>query len=111
MSAINITASQFEQEVIKSDKVVLVDFWAPWCGPCLRMAPILDQLSQDPDLVDKVKITKLNVDSPENQYLSFIFKIQSIPNLKIFKNGKIVSEVVGVTGASELKARLNELSN
>jgi len=83
--ATKFTDDNFEEDVLKSDKPVLVDFWAEWCGPCLMLGPVIDELAKD--LGDKVKIGKLNVD--ENQKMS-------IPTVLLIKNGEIVEQFVGV---------------
>lgn len=99
------TDQNFEQEVIKSDKPVLVDFWAPWCGPCQMMGPIIDELAKEMESI--AKVGKLNVD--ENNSTAAAYGIMSIPALKIFKDGKIVKEFVGVQAKDNLAAALNEL--
>lgn len=99
-----VTDANFKQEVLDTDQIVLVDFWAPWCGPCQMMGPILEELSQDLD--DGFKIAKLNVD--ENPNIAGSYGIMSIPALKIFKEGKVVKEFVGVQDKSSL---LEELKN
>lgn len=93
MSAINVNHNDFEKEVIKSDIPVLVDFWAPWCGPCRMMAPILDDLSSE--LTGKVKITKVNTEIQENMPLAVQYEISSIPNMKLFYKGKVIQDFVG----------------
>lgn len=103
--SMEFTDQNFEQEVLKSDKPVLVDFWAPWCGPCQVMGPIVDQLSKT--LEGKVKIGKMNVD--ENSDTAAKFGIMSIPALKIFKDGKVVKEFVGVQSAGVLEGELSQL--
>ena len=80
------TDQNFEQEVLKSEKPVLVDFWAAWCGPCQMMGPIIDKLAEE--MKDKVKIGKLNVD--ENRETASDYSVMSIPTLIIFKGGKVV---------------------
>ncbi len=90
---IEITRENFEQEVLKSDLPILVDFWAPWCQPCLMMAPILNQLAEE--LSGKLKIGKINTEIPGHQSLAIEYQIQSIPNMKLFKNGKVVKEFIG----------------
>jgi thioredoxin 1 len=91
---IELNKDNFEQEVLKSEIPVLVDFWAPWCMPCKIMVPILDKLSDE--MSGKIKITKLNTEDPENQELAIKYEIQSIPNLKLFKNGEIIANFVGL---------------
>lgn len=88
-----IGEAEFESKVIKSDLPVLVDFWAPWCMPCQMMAPVLDELAKS--LATKLTIVKVNTDETDNQKIAFKYQIQSIPNLKLFKNGKVVKEFVG----------------
>ncbi len=91
---IEVTNQNFKEEVLEADKPVLVDFWAPWCQPCLMMAPILDELSEE--MADKLKIAKLNTELPENQQLAIEYQIQSIPNMKLFKNGQVVKDFIGL---------------
>ncbi len=107
--AIEVTSQNFEEEVLKSDIPVLVDFWAPWCQPCLMMAPILDELSEE--LEGKLKIAKLNTELPENQVLAIQYQIQSIPNMKLFKNGLIIKEFVGLRPKEIFKQELKEILN
>ncbi|MBU6427017.1 thioredoxin [Patescibacteria group bacterium] len=101
---IDSNQSDFEVVVIKSNTPVLVDFWAPWCGPCRAMAPVLDELSDELD--GKLKVVKVNVDEAQNQGLGMQYMIQSIPNMKIFKDGKVVHEVVGMRPKEMLKEEL-----
>lgn len=102
--AMEFTAANFDQEVIKSDKPVLVDFWAPWCGPCQMMGPVIDELSGD---VTAVKIGKLNVD--EHPSIAQTYGIMSIPTIKVFKGGQIVKEFVGVQQKDKLKSELENI--
>ncbi len=102
---IAFTDQNFETEVIKSDKPTLVDFWAPWCGPCQIMGPIIEDLAKT--IGDKAKVGKLNVD--ENPDTAQKFGIMSIPTLKIFKGGQIVKEFVGVQNIDTLKEALENL--
>lgn len=88
---LTITNQNFEQEVLKSDKKVLVDFWASWCGPCRMLSPIIDEVAKS---TDKVKVGKVNVD--EESELATQFAVMSIPTLILFENGKPVKQVVGV---------------
>jgi len=104
MKPINITDGNFEQEVIKSDKPVLIDFWAVWCGPCQMMGPIVEELAKE--VGDKYKIGKMNVD--ENRETAAKFGIMSIPTLIIFKDGKAVKQLVGVQAKENLKEELEK---
>ena len=99
--AFEFTDANFEAEVLKNDKPVLVDFWAPWCGPCQMMGPIVDDLAKE--LTD-VKVGKLNVD--ENPDTASTYEIMSIPSVKVFKDGKVVKEFIGVQSKDKLKAEL-----
>jgi len=85
---LQVTDATFEQEVLQSDVPVLLDFWAPWCGPCRMVAPILDELSEE--FAGRAKIAKVNVD--ENQQIPAQFGIRSIPTLILFKNGQVTSK-------------------
>ncbi len=98
------TDQNFDQEVLKSEKVVLVDFWAPWCGPCLAMGPIIEELAKEFD--GKAVVGKINVD--ENSKTAQDFAIMSIPALKIFKGGKVVQEFVGMQAKETLKDALEK---
>lgn len=95
-----ISDASFEQDVLKSDGPVLVDYWAEWCGPCKMIAPILDEVSKEYD--GKVTIAKLNVD--ENQATPAKFGIRGIPTLMLFKNGAVVGTKVGALSKSQLTA-------
>lgn len=102
--AIELTHQTFEKEVLKSTIPVLVDFWAPWCRPCQMMAPVLDALAEELD--GKVKIAKVNTEIPEHMPLAMEYQIQSIPNMKLFKNGVEVKEFIGMRPKEMLKAEL-----
>jgi thioredoxin 1 len=104
--AMQFTDDNFEAEVIKSDKPVLVDFWAQWCGPCQMMGPIIEELAED--VKDKYKIGKLNVD--ENRDTAARFGIMSIPTMIIFKNGQAVKQIVGAQSKENLKEEMEKLS-
>ncbi len=98
---LEIKSNNFEEEVLKNKMPVLVDFWAPWCMPCRMMAPILEELIDE--IGDKVKIVKFNTEEVDNQELAIKYQIQSIPNLKIFKEGKVVAEFIGLKNKESLK--------
>ncbi len=102
---IELNETNFEEEVLKSDVPVLVDFWANWCGPCRSIAPILEQLAEE--YAGKVKICKVNVDF--NQALAKQYQVMSIPNLVFFKDGKKVEQIVGFTPKPEIAKRLDAL--
>ncbi len=94
---VNITNATFEEVVLKSDKPVVVDFWASWCGPCRMVAPIMEELAND--LVGKVQIAKVNVD--EQGELAAQFRIMSIPTVLVFKNGEVAEKIVGARTKDE----------
>jgi thioredoxin 1 len=100
-----ITDKNFDQEVLKSKQAVLVDFWAPWCGPCQSMVPIIEELAKE--MEGKAKVGKCNVD--ENGETASKFAIMSIPSLKIFKGGKVAKEFTGLQMKEVLKKSLEEL--
>ena len=91
MAVITITLENFETEVIKSEKPVLVDFWAPWCGPCRMLSPVVDEIAEENS---NIKVGKVNVD--EQEELAMRFGIMSIPTLIVFKNGEAVKKTMGV---------------
>ncbi|MDR3668234.1 MAG: thioredoxin [Ignavibacteriaceae bacterium] len=96
------TDTNFDQEVLKSDIPVLVDFWAPWCGPCRMVSPLVDELAEE--LTGKLKVVKVNTD--ENQEIAIKYGIRSIPTLGIFKNGVIVDGVIGAIPKQAIKAKV-----
>ena len=98
-----VSDASFETDVLKSDKPVLVDFWAEWCGPCKMIAPIMDEVSKD--YSDKVQIAKINVD--ENTGVPAKFGIRGIPTLILFKNGAVAAQKVGALSKSQLTAFLD----
>jgi thioredoxin 1 len=97
----DVTDSNFQAEVLESDKPVLVDFWAPWCGPCRVVAPVLEEIAGErPDL----RIVKLNVD--ENQQTAARYEVLSIPTMILFKNGQVAKKVIGAYPKKRLQAEL-----
>jgi thioredoxin 1 len=102
-NTIDFTDSAFDQDVINSDTPVLVDFWAPWCGPCRAMAPTIDAIATE--YAGKVKVGKINTD--ENQQTAMRFGIRSIPTLLLFKGGKVVDQKVGALPKPELVKMLS----
>lgn len=97
MSVVTITKDNFENEVLKSDKPVLIDFWAVWCGPCRMLSPVVDQIAEENDAI---KVGKVNVD--EQPELAQMFGIMSIPTLISFRDGKAVNKSVGVISKDEI---------
>ncbi len=100
----NVSDSEWDVEVLSSDTPVLVDFWAPWCGPCRMVAPVVDELAEEYD--GKVKFVKLNTD--DNIETASRYGIRSIPTIMVFKGGEAVEQVVGFRPKSELKKSLDK---
>ena len=98
MAEIIITKENFENEVIKSDKPVLIDFWATWCGPCQMLSPVIAEIADEYD--GKVKVCKVNVDN--EQELAAAFRVQSIPMLAVVKNGEVTDVAVGYRPKEEI---------
>ncbi len=106
MSApVNIDEATFETEVKQHDGLVLVDFWAPWCGPCKLIAPVLEELASEH--ADQVKIAKVNVD--ENQSLAGQYGVRSIPTLLFYRGGEVVDQMVGAHPKDRLEQKIQEL--
>ncbi|AWB87789.1 thioredoxin [Mycetocola zhujimingii] len=103
MSARAVSEATFDAEVLKSDKPILVDFWAEWCGPCRMVSPILDQIASEHS--DKIDIVKVNVD--ENPQLAMQYQITSIPAMKVFKGGEVAQTIIGAKPKAALE---NDLS-
>ncbi|MCW4385798.1 thioredoxin [Salinibacterium sp. SYSU T00001] len=103
-SARDVTDATFEAEVLNSEKPIMVDFWAEWCGPCRAVSPILDQIASEHS--DKLEIVKLNVD--DNPQTAMKYQITSIPAMKVFKGGEVVKTVIGAKPKPALEADLAE---
>ena len=102
MSVLKITGDNFQEEVLKSNKPVLIDFYADWCGPCRMMSPIIDKIAEE--MLDEIKVGKVNVD--ENQELAMEYGVMSIPTIVIIENGKVKNTLVGVRDKNEIKEML-----
>ena len=98
MDILRVTSQNFEEEVLKSDKTVLVDFYADWCGPCKMLSPIVDEVAKE---MSEIKVVKVNVD--EAQDLAMNYQVMSIPTLVVIKNGKEAKRSVGLIDKSEIK--------
>ena len=101
MSAININKSNFHEEVINSDRPVLLDFWAPWCGPCRMVVPIVEEIARERD---DIKVVKINVD--EVQELAREYRIMSIPTLMVMREGKVVNKASGAKPQAQILGML-----
>lgn len=106
MSEVTFTDANFEAEVIKHEGLVLVDFFATWCGPCKMMAPTIEKLAEE--MKDKAKIGKLNVD--ENPKFSEKYEIRSIPTLVLFNNGEVVGQMIGFQSEEAIKQKIESLA-
>ncbi len=105
-ATITVDESTFDREVTRSDKPVIVDFWAEWCGPCKLIAPLLDEIAREKAAT--IKVAKVNVD--ENQSLSSKYNIRAIPALLFFKNGQLRDQVTGMTSKKDLLDRIDALA-
>lgn len=105
MVLLHLTNRNFKKEVLESNLPVLVDYWAPWCGPCKMVAPIIEELAKEYE--GKIKIGKLNVD--ENQDIPTQYGIMSIPTLMFFKDGKVTDQIIGVLSKQQLKKKIEEI--
>lgn len=105
-NVLNLTDANFDEEVRKSSVPVLVDFWAPWCGPCVQLAPVIDEIANE--TVGKAKVAKVNVD--ESPGLAGQFRVNSIPALIFFKGGQPAAQLVGRQPKAEILNKLNSLA-
>ena len=103
MLEVNLTNQNFEEEVLKEEKLVLVDFFATWCGPCKMIAPVISQIAEE--YKEKVKVGKVNVD--EENDLAMKYQISSIPTLILFKNGNPIKTLIGLSSKSEIDSMIN----
>ena len=101
MSAINVNKNNFREEVVNSDRPVLIDFFAPWCGPCRMVVPLVEQIAEERE---DIKVVKINVD--EEPDLASQFKVMSIPTLVVFKDGAVVNQAVGARSKDAILAML-----
>jgi len=101
---LNFDQSNFKTDVLSAKNLVLVDFWAPWCGPCKMLAPVIEEIAED--YSEKLSVGKVNID--DNQELAEKYEIVSIPTVCLFQNGQVVSQIVGFRSKKELVAEINK---
>ena len=104
MALLHLTDTNFAKEVLESDLPVLVDYWAPWCGPCRMVAPVIEELAKE--YQNKIRIGKINID--ENPETPTKYGVMSIPTLMFFKNGRVANQIAGALNKSELKKKIEE---
>lgn len=104
--AVEFTDENFQSEVLDSEKLVMVDFWATWCGPCRQIAPVIDELAMENG--EKVKVGKLDVDSNQNSAMKY--QVTNIPTILFFKNGEVVDKVLGAQPKAVLQGKIDNLS-
>ena len=102
MSVISLNEKNFEEEVLKAEKPVLIDFWASWCGPCRMMSPVVDEIAEE--MKDAVKVCKINID--EEQNLAVKYNVMSIPTFVVIRDGKEIGRTIGVQDKEEIKKML-----
>ena len=102
MSAVNVNRNNFHEEVIQSERPVLIDFWAPWCGPCRMVVPLVEQIAHERE---DVKVVKINVD--EEPELASQFKVMSIPTLVVFHEGRVLNQAVGARSKAAIEAMIS----
>lgn len=102
MKVLEVMSNQFEEEVLKSDKIALVDFYADWCGPCKMLSPIIDEIANENN---DIKVCRINIDA--NQDLAIQYQVMSIPTLVVIKNGKEINRAVGVLPKNDILEMLN----
>jgi thioredoxin 1 len=105
-NVVEVTDATFEAEVIKAETPVLVDFWAPWCGPCKALGPVLSEIAGERE--SEVKVVKINID--DNQEYAFKLGVMSIPTLVVFKDGQPIDKIVGAHPKATINARINKLA-
>ena len=102
MSVLSLNANNFDEEVMHSDKPVLIDFWASWCGPCKMMSPVIDEIAEE--MGDSIKVCKINID--EEQNLAVKYNVMSIPTFVVIRDGKEIGRTIGVQDKEEIKKML-----